>query len=349
MGRIGLEGENLIFLISQPRAGSTLLQRMLGSHPDIYTVSEPWLMLHPLYGLRVEGHKAEYNVPLAWEGLQTFFRALPNGEKDFIEGMRRMYSYLYSKALAASGKRYFLDKTPRYYFVIPELYHVFPKAHYIILLRNPLAVLSSIINTWVKHWFSLYNHKHDLLQAPHLLLNGKEALGDKVIVVHYEELVKNPESEMRRISDKLEIDFVPEMIEYGRHGISHWCFGDQKEVYQHTRPVSQNAEKWMRSINNPQVWRLASDYLRLLGRETVEQMGYSYEQLWEILREHRPRRIRLWVTFPMSWLLRKPLKEYNVVMRYFLFLVGALLRQGFLEGVRYAVRRLSRVLSKASK
>jgi len=56
---IGAQGENMIFLISQPRAGSTLSQRMLGSHPDIYTVSEPWLMLHPLYPLRSEGHQAE--------------------------------------------------------------------------------------------------------------------------------------------------------------------------------------------------------------------------------------------------------------------------------------------------
>ena len=337
------EGENLIFLISQPRAGSTLLQRMLGSHPEIHTVSEPWLMLHPLYGLRAEGHEAEYNVPSAWEGLQTFFRALPNGEEDFIEGMRRMYSYLYSKALTASGKRYFLDKTPRYYFVIPELWRVFPRAHYIILLRNPLAILSSMINTWIEQLFSLYSNKHDLIQAPHFLLRGKEILKGKAIVVHYEDLLKDPEREIRKICEAIGITFVPEMIEYGRHDLPHWHFGDQKEVYQHTQPISQNAEKWMYAIDDPQTWRLTRDYLQLLGRETVEQMGYSYERLWNILGEHRPSRIRLWLTFPMAWLLRKPLRQYNVIIRYFLFLAGALLRQGFLGGIRYAVRRLSHV------
>jgi hypothetical protein len=31
---IGPRGENLLFLVSQPRAGSTLLQRMLATHPD---------------------------------------------------------------------------------------------------------------------------------------------------------------------------------------------------------------------------------------------------------------------------------------------------------------------------
>lgn len=59
-----------MFLISQPRAGSTLLQRILGSHPDIHTVSEPWLMLQPLYALRPDGYRAEYNEHLARNATQ---------------------------------------------------------------------------------------------------------------------------------------------------------------------------------------------------------------------------------------------------------------------------------------
>ena len=45
-------GENLIFIISQPRSGSTLLQRMLSGNKDIKTSAETWLMLHPLYAVR---------------------------------------------------------------------------------------------------------------------------------------------------------------------------------------------------------------------------------------------------------------------------------------------------------
>jgi len=58
---------------------------------------------------------------------------------------------LYNRALEVAGKRFFLDKTPRYYFIIPELKNVFPEAKFIILLRNPLAVLSSILNTWFQN------------------------------------------------------------------------------------------------------------------------------------------------------------------------------------------------------
>jgi O-antigen biosynthesis protein len=38
-------GEGLVFLLSTPRAGSTLLAAMLGSHSRIACPPEPWLLL----------------------------------------------------------------------------------------------------------------------------------------------------------------------------------------------------------------------------------------------------------------------------------------------------------------
>jgi len=52
---MNISGKNLIFLISQPRSGSTLLQRVTGSHSEIQTESEPRIMLHPRYALKHEG------------------------------------------------------------------------------------------------------------------------------------------------------------------------------------------------------------------------------------------------------------------------------------------------------
>jgi hypothetical protein len=38
-------GDQLVFLLSMPRSGSTLLSLMLGSHPEVCCPPEPWIVL----------------------------------------------------------------------------------------------------------------------------------------------------------------------------------------------------------------------------------------------------------------------------------------------------------------
>jgi len=286
---------NLIFLISQPRAGSTLLQRILGSHPEVHTISEPWLMLHPLYALRDQGLKAEYSHPLYQLGLQEFLANIsPEApESVYYEGIRRMYGYLYEQALSITGKRFFLDKTPRYYLIIPELQRTFPKAKFIILIRNPLAVLSSMIKTWTEgdwFWFSGTGKRLDLLSAPTLLMQGVNMLGNSCIVVHYEDLIASAEETIKKITEFLEIAYSSQIINYGNHDLPRWKYGDQNNVYNHKSPNSENIQEWSKHIDGPQTWRLMDEYLPTLGRELIEEMGYSFDESQKILLDHKPKR-----------------------------------------------------------
>jgi hypothetical protein len=136
--------KNLIFLISQPRAGSTLTQRILGSHREIYTVSEPWIMLHPLYALRRDGHQAEYSVQNSQKALDNFLNLHPEGKEAYFQAVRQMSLNLYEGLLRGSDKKYFLDKTPRYYYILPDLYRTFPDAKYILLIRSSTRLFKRI-------------------------------------------------------------------------------------------------------------------------------------------------------------------------------------------------------------
>lgn len=298
-------GGSLVFLISQPRAGSTLLQRILGCHPDIYTLSEPWLMLHPLFALKDgEGLSTEYDAEVARKATKDFLTHIPSGEQEYVEGVRHMYGALYRKALDKSGKRFFLDKTPRYYFIIPELYRTFPEAHFIILIRNPLAVLCSIVSTFVRgKWHRFPKYRYDIIRAPALLLEGIETLRSHGLAVCYEKLVENPENEVAKVCHWLDIKFVRSIIHYGQAGLTRWPLGDQKTVYQHFAPDSNSASNWLLALNDPQIWRLVDNYLELLGKDTLYRMGYTYEELRAVLEVRRPSKLRLRSTSSMTSLL----------------------------------------------
>ncbi|HRZ42514.1 MAG TPA: sulfotransferase [Bacteroidales bacterium] len=282
-------GENLIFLISQPRAGSTLTQKILGSHSMIHTQSEPWVMLHPLHSLKPDGLVAEYDAQLAAKGLQDFIQALPGGQEQYGQRLSEMYAGFYTDIAKAAGKRYFLDKTPRYYLIIPELIQCFPDAKFIILWRNPLAVLGSIINTWTKQdWYRLSEFKYDLLRAPELMLQGKELLGDRAFHIQYEHMLTNPEVTFQDTCRFLEIPFEPSMIDYGNYGHNTWLYGDKGTVNEKSRPDQYHAGLWQTTLNDPQYWRLMHEYLAALGGGMLGNMGYSYNEMEQTLLENKP-------------------------------------------------------------
>lgn len=300
---VGHLGQNLIFLISQPRAGSTLLQRILGNLPDIHTISEPWLLLPPIYSNRSKGVWFEFDAHTAHIAQRNFIENLPNGNDDIDEAMRRMCIFLYNQILCSSEKPIFLDKTPRYYLIIPELLRLFPKANFIILFRNPLGVLSSIQRTWVRErWLLFHKRKMDLLEAPGLLLEGVDKLGDRCTVVHFEQLIKDPETEVERICTDLGIEFLPDVIEYGSFNDPSWKHGDKEGIGQHVKPIPENAESWVQDLQDPQIWRLASDYIQTLGKNVFNQMGYSFDDIYRTMNDRKPNAISLSLTYP-SWLL----------------------------------------------
>lgn len=277
---------DLVFLISQPRAGSTLLQYLLAGHAEIHTTAEPWLMLHPVYALREQGHEAEYGARIAYRALQDFLGTLQGTEVHYIEALRRMFLYLYGTACRQAKKRVFLDKTPRYFLIIRELSLIFPQAKFIFLLRNPLAVLASTLTTWIDgDWIRLSRHYQDLLEAPMLMLDGVRLLGERAIIVHYENLVRDSAAEVSRVCASLGLDFHFQMLEYGARRAIRGRYGDLTGIQKHNRPVPDSLDLWLALGRSRQTRHLAEAYLEALGPDLVFKLGYDYEALTSVLRQ----------------------------------------------------------------
>jgi sulfotransferase family protein len=292
-------GKALIFLVSQPRAGSTLLQKLIANHPDIATEDEPWLMLPLIKSTERDGHQANYDARLS---RIAFEHLMPAIGLDVNDGVRLQAWSIYQHILEQQGTRYFLDKTPRYYEILSELLAIFPQSTIIILFRNPLAVLCSIINTWTEHrWWELSRYRRDLLEAPRLLTAFLSRHDENRLVLRYEDIVQTP-TQLATLFEQLDLSKLADYQSYQALGKSR--FGDPK-IQGHTKVQSKHAEAWQEMLNDPQIWSLALDYLDYLGDDTLKAMGYDIAALRQILDEKRPLFLWRWLSLPLLWLLNE--------------------------------------------
>ena len=189
----------------------------------------------------------------------------------------------------APGKRFFLDKTPAYALVLPFLTKLYPKAHYVVLTRHPLAVLSS----WVESFFDgdyRVALDHNPLLARYVPALARMLREQPVPSVHvrYEELVRDPETHFRRVCDHLGIPFEAEAIAYGEKSDAPTGLGDPTGVARHTRPVTDSVSKWAAEIAaRPETLALVSKLVDQLDPADLETLGYPRAEIVEQLEAAR--------------------------------------------------------------
>ena len=123
-----------IFLISLPRSGSTLLQRVLITHPEIDSYSESWLLLPLIQSLKESDTIANYGHRICTVALNAIIGEM-GGVEYYYEVLRQFVMNIYSQ-ICSKGSKYYLDKTPRYYLIINDIARLFPDAKYIFLFRT---------------------------------------------------------------------------------------------------------------------------------------------------------------------------------------------------------------------
>lgn len=290
-------GDNFIFILSQPRTGSTLLTRLLENHAQIDALGEPRIMQTALMTIAKRWNEPDsLELKHSRQDVDIFLNSFPQGKKAYIHGMRKMFTHIYNERLKHTDKNRFLDKTPRYAYFIPELYETFPRAKYIFLFRHPLAVLSSIARNWSAG--KPPRPRDDLDVVPELLLEGRELLGDQAITVHYESLVTAPQETLQSICEYLELPFEDSISNYNAQN-KPWETGDQI-IYTQKGLSIEAMNAWKDHLKEHRLWTHSIDYLNFLGKDCVEQMGYDFDETMHTLEAKRPNSFKRLV----SWLLR---------------------------------------------
>lgn len=267
-----------LFLFSLPRSGSTLVQRILGAHNQISTVSEPWILISLLYSLKADGVYAEYGHRTLVKAIHDFYSAMPDGKNGYLKALRQFLLSLFTQ-VADSNSKYFLEKTPRNSLVIKEIFDLFPDGKFIFLWRNPLAVLSSITEGLCQGKWRLYDFKIDVFKGLSNLIDAYQNNRANVIAIRYEDLLTNTEDTVDKVLKYLELpadnydykDFSSVRLE----GI----MGDPTGQVSYRQVTRAPLDKWKGSFTSPLRKMWYKHFLNWLGKERLQIMGYDFSQL----------------------------------------------------------------------
>ena len=269
----------LIFVIGPPRSGTTLLMRMLSSHSQIYSRAEPHL-LTPLAHLGYYGtvDAAPFDHLQAAQAAREFVADLPSGEQDYLEACRAYCDTLYGRMLAArgTGKLLFLDKTPANALILPFISKLYPCARYIVLTRHPAAIFSSYANSFFDGDYEAARRFNPILNryvpAMARFLRSRPV---PLLQLGYEQLVQQPEAEMRRVFAFLGVPFEAGAIEYGQHEHDGKGLGDPLGVNRHTHPVTDSVERWATELaTEPVKLAVIRDMIATIDDADLETWGF---------------------------------------------------------------------------
>ena len=213
------------FILSSPRSGSTLLRVMLAGHPDLVVPPE----LHLLPFADMQERQQDLDRSYLGEGLQRAFMSLKDIDAkqsqqlvtDLVSN-NTSTDQVYELLQQLSGDKFLIDKSPTYASDINNLFAaeaLFSSAKYIHLVRHPYAVIESFARMRMDKLLgasntSPYALAEEIWSASNdnILKFAQVINPNQLLLVHYEELVANPEKVMRQVCDFLEIPFAEQVL-----------------------------------------------------------------------------------------------------------------------------------------
>lgn len=288
----------VIFIVGSSRSGTTMFNRVLGSHPKILALNELHFIgrhwnIHSKEELGVSEAISKASVLLAtarrslWDEMPT---DMEQGEAESIicsgnigkskwspeDVFCAVLDYLAQKA----DKAMVTDQTPRNVLYLKEILSFFPQSKVVFMVRDPRAVLFSQKNRWkqrtlgAKHtpWWNalrVFVNYHPVTISKLWLSayqHGNEQLSDpRVHMLPFERLVENPMLEVGRVCSFLNIEFYESMLDVSQVGSSNHAH--QENV----RGISSEvARSWEGGLSGSELW-----LCQKMNQKAMLTLGYK--------------------------------------------------------------------------
>lgn len=262
-----------IFILSSPRSGSTLLQRILLANGNFATLGEPSLLLRFLGDHNSVQRFATYRENNLLVSMQDMRKKWANFDNSYRAGVRSMMLDIYDSL--SEGKKYFVDKTPRYTLIANEIFETFPDAKFIVLWRHPLAIASSISQTFYKGLWRFDDFIVDLTTGLDRLHEFENKRAESIYSLRYEDLVSSPEIYLQEIGNYLE---VPDLSIAGEILLPKdigGTLGDPSGTHTYSKISVDSRDKWIDYYSNWYRQRWAKNYFNHPRSKWLAKLGYT--------------------------------------------------------------------------
>lgn len=192
----GHEDPSPIFVVGQPRTGTTLVERIITSHSQVYSAGE----------LKQFGHSVR-RLGNYREPRRNSARLATLAAK--IDCIRLGKAYMTTTANMRGSLPRFVDKLPPNYLYIPLILKALPRAKIVHLTRNPM---DACFASFKQLFADAYLHSYDQAEmARHharyhrLMAVWRERFGDRFHDIAYEDTARDLETHARALIDYLEL------------------------------------------------------------------------------------------------------------------------------------------------
>ena len=246
----GHDDPSPIFVVGQPRSGTTLVERIITSHSQVHSAGE----------LRQFGtcirRLSNYREPTRYSAKLAELAADVDCEK-----LGKAYMRITAKMRGTLPR--FVDKLPLNYLYLPLILKALPNAKVIHLTRNPM---DACFASFKQLFADAYPHSYDQAEMAshharyyHLMALWRKRFGDRFFDIAYEDTARDLEPNARALIEFLGLPWEDACLE----------FHEQDAAVTTASAVQVRQPAHTRSIGR---WRRYENQLGLM-RKTLQEQG----------------------------------------------------------------------------
>jgi len=212
VGAVGAADDSPIFITGLPRSGTTLVDRILGSHSQVQSLGEINDLSYALIALAQREGDADSGPPnrleLIERSAQLDFAGLGQDYLRRVAGYRRERSRV-------------IDKTPWNFLYLGLIALALPNARIIHLKRAPMdscfALYKTLFRSGSPYSYDLNDLARYYVAYHRLMEHWRRVMPGRFMELDYERLVQSQESATRELLSWCGLPFEPQCLEFHRN------------------------------------------------------------------------------------------------------------------------------------